>query len=105
MYCRATRLAWHYEGERTGPKCLTKPRRHRIKDTKAAGCGRVVDMCDQRVEGRPTLGIVQASDGLAVGGVGSKAIDGFRRERDQAARSKATDGLGQRLCGYRHDAR
>ncbi len=49
----------------------------------------VRDMGDQRIEGRPALGGVEAGDGLAVARVGAEPIDGLGRKRDQPALAKA----------------
>jgi hypothetical protein len=49
-------------------------------------------MGDQRVEPRPALGLVEPRHGDRIGGVGGEAVDGFRRQDDEAAR-------GQRLGG------
>ena len=54
---------------------------------------------------RAGVGVVKARDGLDVRGIGAKAIDRLGRERDEATRSEATNGLCQGLWGYRHDAR
>ena len=102
---RAAGLPWHDKGQWTGPKYLREPSRDRIKPAELAGCDNVIDMRDQRIEGWPALGIVQASDGPGVRGVGAQSVDGLGRERDQAARHEATDCLGHGLCGHRHDAR
>ena len=42
-------------------------------------------MDDQRVEARAALGLEDAGDRLAVGRVAGKAVDGFRRQRDDLA--------------------
>ena len=47
-------------------------------------------MGDQRIEGRPALGLVEAGDRGRIGGIGAEAIDGLGRERDQPALSQDT---------------
>lgn len=42
-------------------------------------------MSDQRVEGWPTLGGVNARNGRRIAGVGAQAVDGLGREGDQPA--------------------
>ncbi len=66
--------------------------------------GEIADMGDQRIEGRPALGLVEPGDRRRVGGIGAEAIDGLGRERDQpalgqAARRRGHGGLagGQNL--------
>ena len=56
--------------------------------------GEIADMGDQRIEGRPALGLVEPRDGGRVGGIGAEPIDGLGRERDQAALGQAARGRG-----------
>jgi hypothetical protein len=67
----AAGLPRHDKGQWTGPKYLRKPNCDRIKLTKVAGCGIVMHMRYQRIEGWPAFGIIQASDGPGVRGVGA----------------------------------
>ena len=57
--------------------------------------GEIADMGDQRIEGRPALGLVEVGDRGRIGGIGAEAIDGLGRERDQPA-------LGQHARRSRH---
>ena len=66
--------------------------------------GDIADMGDQRIEGRPALGLVEPGDRGRIGRIGAEAIDGLGRERDQPAfgqnaRSRRHGGLagGQNL--------
>ena len=70
------------------------------------GGGEIADMGDQRVEGGPSLGLIEAGDGRGIGGVGAEPVDGLGRERDQPAideraRGRRHRGLagGQNRCG------
>jgi len=47
-------------------------------------------MGDQRVERRPSLGLVEPRDGGWIIGIGAEPIDRLGRERDQAAIGEAT---------------
>ena len=42
-------------------------------------------MGDQRVEARPALGLEDAGDGRAIGGVAGQPVDGLGRDRDDLA--------------------
>jgi hypothetical protein len=50
----------------------------------------VADMGDQRVEGGPALGLVEAGDRRGIGGVGAEAIDGLGRASVRAAAATAS---------------
>ena len=56
--------------------------------------GEIADMGDQRIEGRPALGLVEAGDRGRIGGIGAEAVDGLGRERDQPALGQATRRRG-----------
>ena len=53
------------------------------------GGSEVADMGDQRIEGRPALGLVEPRDRRRIGGVGAEPVDGLGRERDQPALGQA----------------
>ena len=53
-------------------------------------------MGDQRIECRPALGLVEARDGAAVGGVGAEAVDGLGRKGDEPAGGKAAHRVRDR---------
>ena len=58
-----------------------------------AGGARGIDVGDvgnQRIESRPSLGRIEPRNSLAVTGIGTQAVDGFGRERDQPAGGKTT---------------
>ena len=50
-------------------------------------------MHDYRVIGGPALGGIEFADCRGVTRIGAKAIDGFRRERDQSAASQDGNGF------------
>ena len=61
----------------------------------------VADMGDQRIEGRPALGLVEPGDRGRIGGVRAEPVDGLGRERDQPAlgqhaRGRSRGGLAGR---------
>src|SRR5689334_537768 len=62
-------LPRHHKGQWTGPKYLCEPGRGWIELAEQAGCSSVMDMRDQRIEGRPAFGLVEASDSPGVRGV------------------------------------
>ena len=74
-----------------GPARTPRPARsppRRSGAIRARG-GEIADMGDQRIEGRPALGLVEPGDRRRIGGVGAEAIDGLGRERDQPALGQA----------------
>ena len=90
----ASRFRQH-QRQRARPERLGQRGRRRVETGDPAGGGEVADMGDQRVEGRPALGAVDAGDRGRIGGVGTEPIDGLGRERDQPA-------LGQHARRRRH---
>ena len=53
-------------------------------------------MRDQRIEGRPALGLVEARDRRAVGRVGAEPVDGLGRKGDEAAGGQHARGAFDR---------
>jgi hypothetical protein len=49
-------------------------------------------MRDQRIEGWPALGGVEAGDGLAIGRIGAESVHGLGREGDKASGPKCRCG-------------
>ena len=49
---------------------------------------------DERVERRAPLGCIEASDGAAIGGVSTEAVDSLGRKRHQAAGGEHARGFG-----------
>ena len=63
-------------------------------------------MRDQRIEGRPAFGFVEPGDGLAIGRVGAKAVNGLGRKGDEPAGRKAARRVRDRvIVGAVDDAR
>ena len=52
-------------------------------------------MRNQGIEGRAALGLVEAGDGIGIGGVGAEPVDGFGRKRDQTAFRERAGGSRQ----------
>ena len=62
----------------------------------------------QRVEARPALGLEDARDGLAIGGVAGKTVNGLGRDRDDLAGPEQGQGRLHRLASlqdFRQEAR
>jgi len=68
------------------------------------GLPNVQDMDDERVEGRPALGLVDARDRFAIGRVGGEAVDGLGRHRHDATVGDQPRRRGDRLWSIRQDA-
>ena len=63
------------------------------------------DMGDQRIEARPAFCLEDAGDGLAIGRVAGKAVDGLGRDRDDLAGFEQRESLLHRLAclqDFRH---
>jgi hypothetical protein len=60
-------------------------------------------MRDQRIERGTALGVIELRDRDAVLRVGTKAVDGLGRKRDQPAGRKAAHGLRHRVGTRRDD--
>ena len=82
---RAIRRFRQHQRQRARPECLGQRGRSGVKARDLPRGGDIADMGDQRIEGRPALGLVEAGDRGRIGGVGAEAIDGLGRERDQPA--------------------
>ena len=78
-----------------GQNASASASRRRVETGDPPRGGEIADMGDQRIEGRPALGLVKPGDRGRIGGVGAEAIDRLGRERDQPA-------LGQDTRGRRH---
>ena len=77
-----------------GPKGRGEPFGVGIEPRQRPRRGRIGDVGDKRIEGRPALGGVESRHGLAVGGVGAEPVHRLGRERDEAAGRKAARRLG-----------
>ena len=84
--------ARHHEAQGAGPEGPGQRLRLRAEITQREGRLGVRHMGDERVEGGPALGGIDAGHRLAIGGVGAEAVDGLGREGDEPA-------LAQGLCG------
>jgi len=107
----AFRFQRQNERQWAGPEGLCEFPRYRVENRVTLGHGDIGHVADQRVELRPALGLVNTGDGSGIGGVGGKAIDGFRRQRDGPAVRKLGHGclqgcfpLGFDVDMTRHDA-
>ena len=88
-----------------GQKASASKSAGRVKTGDLPRRAEFADMGDQRIEGRPALGLVEAGDRGRIGGVRAEAVNGLGRERDQPARAQGTRGRGhgslsggQNLC-------
>ena len=77
-----------YQGQRSRPEGFGELERGVVETADGAGRSEIADMRDQRVEGGPSLGLIEAGDGKCVGGVGAEPVDRLGRERDQPALGK-----------------
>ena len=74
-----------HQRQRSRPERLGQRQRGRIEPGDPARGIEIADMGDQRVESRPALGLVKPGNRRRIGSVGTEAIDGLGRERDQPA--------------------
>ena len=103
---RRARLERQDQRQRPRPECLGELLRQRIEQRDRLRHLKRRDMGDQRIEARPALGLEDARDGLAVGGVGGEPVDGLGRDRHDLARLDQGEGRRLRilLCNdCRHD--
>ena len=70
------------EGQWAGPMRSSEVERGLVERAKLAGCCKVRDVDDQRVEARATLGGVDPHHGFGIGRVGREPVDGLGRDRD-----------------------
>ena len=91
---RAIRRLRQHQRQRARPECLGQRGRSGVKARDLPRGGEIADMGDQRIEGRPALGLVKAGDRGRIGGIGAEAIDGLGRERDQPAFGQDTRRRG-----------
>ena len=97
----AIRLLRQHERQRSRPERSRQPFGGVGEDAGDAGARiDAGDVGDQRIEGRPPLGRIEARNGLAVTGIGAQPVDGLGRERDQPAGGKAARrGLDRLVVG------
>ena len=93
------------QGERPGPEGLRQLFRVTRQYSLAPRRLDVEDMGDERIEGRASLGRVNAGDANVRRRVGREAIDRLGRHRDQAAGPEASRRRGDRLSGRRREMR
>ena len=94
------------EGQRPRPKVFRQPGRVGVKAREALRVRDVGDMGDERIEGRPALGVVKARDGGPAGRVGAEAVNGLGRKGHEAAGRQHARGIGgRRRIGFRHACR
>ena len=74
-----------HQRQRPRPERRGEPLGVGIEARRARARPQVGHMGDQRIEGRPALGLVEARDRLAVGRVGAEPVDRLGREGDEAA--------------------
>ena len=75
-----------HQRQRPRPERLGELLRQRIEQRDRSCHLKRRDMGDQRIEARPALGLEDARDGAAVGGVAGQAVDGLGRDRHDLAR-------------------
>ena len=94
------------ERQRPRPKVFRQPRRVGVKAREALRVRDVGDMGDERIEGRPALGVVKARDGGPADRVGAEAVNGLGRKGHEAAGRQHARGIGgRRRIGFRHACR
>ena len=104
----AARLRQH-QRQRPRPERRGEPRRIGVEARQRRRGGTIGDVGDQRIEGRPALGFIEAGDGEGVGRIGAEAVNRLRRERHEAAALQAAHriadrgGVGSRHAGRRRD--
>jgi hypothetical protein len=82
---RAAVSLGQYQRQWTRPERFGQGHRGVVKAGDQLGGRDIPDMGDQRIEGRPALGLVEAGDRGRIGGIGAEAVNGLGRERDQPA--------------------
>ena len=90
---------------RAGPMLLGQGPCAVVENAEVLGGGEIGNVDDQGIEAGPTLGRVDARDGVGVGSVGGEAVDGLGRHRDRLAGEHEPRGLGDRLGTERKRAR
>ena len=85
---RAVGRLGQHQRQRARPEGFGQQQCARVKTADPPRRIEVADMGDQRIEGRPALGLVKPGDRGRVGGVGAEAINRLGRERDQPAPGK-----------------
>ena len=103
---RATGSLGQDERQRPRPEGFRQPGRVGDKAREALCFRNIGDMGDERIEGRPALGVVKARDGGPAGRVGAQAVDGLGRKGHEAAGRQHARGIGgRRRIGFRHACR
>ena len=94
----------NHQGQRAWPVAFGERLGLRVE---AADLPRLVqagDVNDERVEARPSLGLVDSRHGFAMGRVGGEAVDRLGRHRHDLAGGDQGRGLGDCLGSVRQDA-
>ena len=81
----AIRCFRQHQRQRAGPERLGQRQRGRVEAGDLPCGGDIADMGDQRIEGRPALGLVEPGNRGRIGRIGAEAIDRLGRERHQPA--------------------
>ena len=82
---RTAGRARQHQRQRSRPERRRQSLRRAVEHAERARRAHVGDMRDQRIERRPPLGGVEPRHGGTVGGIGTEAVHGLSRKRDQAA--------------------
>ena len=80
------------DGQRAGPEGGGQGGGAVVEGGDPGGRRRVVDVGDQGIEARPTLGFEDRGDGGRIGRVGPQAIDRFGRQQDEAPVAEGSRG-------------
>ena len=92
---RAARRLRHHQSQWSRPERQRQAFGRRREDALTAGELERSQMSNQRIEARPPLGLVDAGDRSAIGGIGAQAIDRFGGKGDQPALGQDAPGLRQ----------
>ena len=89
---RASGGARQHQGQGAGPELRRQPLGIGVENRQFPRGRDIGDMRDQRIEGRPALGLIEPRHRLAVAGIGAEPVDGLGRKRHQPARAQALRG-------------
>jgi hypothetical protein len=92
------------QGQRTRPMAFRQRFGLRSELGDFSGLADAADMDDQRIEGRPALGLVDTRDRFAIGGIGGETVDRLGRHRHDPAADDQPRRRGDRLGSIRQDA-
>ncbi len=95
-----------HQRQRPRPERRGEPRRVGVELRELSRRGDIGHMRDQRIEGRPALGLIKPRHRRAIGGVGTEPIDRLGREGDEPAgrenahRVAGRGGTGRQNAGH-----